>query len=95
MIRYRVIVPSELRDLLVHLSPTIKQKLHASLRLLETDPLAGKSLERELSGYRSYPIRPYRMVYRIEASGRIIRLVIVAPRHEVYDILLQQLRERG
>ena len=93
MIRYRVAVPPKLRNQFVHLAPSVKQKLHASLRLLETDPLEGKPLERELTGYRSYPMHPYRIVYRVEPSHRIIRLVLVAPRREVYDLLLRQLRE--
>lgn len=93
MIRYRAIVPPELRTLLVHLPPTIKQKVQAGLRLLETDPFAGKPLERELAGCRSYPIHPHRIVYRMEASQRVVRVVIVAPRREVYDILLKKIQE--
>ena len=92
MIRYRVAIPPELRGLLAHLPPTIKRKLHASLRLLETEPLAGKPLIDELAGYRSYAIRPYRIVYRIEADQRIVRIVVIAPRPEVYDLLRQQLQ---
>ena len=51
MIRYRVAVQPEHRSRLAHLPPSVKQKLHASLRLLEVDPWAGKPLERELTGY--------------------------------------------
>ena len=93
MIRYRVTLPPELRDLILHLPPAIKQKLHASLRLLETDPLVGKPLERELTGYRSYPIHPYRMVYRIETSHRVVRVVIIGHRRDVYDLLLGRLHK--
>ena len=91
MIRYRVVVAAELREFCSRLSPTIKQKLHASLRLLETDPHAGKPLARELTGYWSYSIHPYRVVYRMEASHRIVRIEMVAPRREVYDLLAQQI----
>ena len=98
MIRYRVIVSPEHRDLISRLPPSVKKKLHASLRLLEIDPAAGKPLERELTGYRSYPIHPYRVVYRVESSERVVRLVMVAPRREIYDLMLQRLpliRDRG
>ena len=91
MIRYRVSVPPELRGVLTHLPPNVKQKLHASLRLLESDPLAGKSLERELTGYRSYSIHPYRIVYRLDPSKRMVYLVLVAPRPKVYDLLVERL----
>lgn len=94
MIRYRVVVPPELRDTFIHLAPTIKRKLHAGLRLLETEPLAGKALERELTGYRSYQIHPYRIVYRLEAALRVVRVVVVAPRPVVYELLSQRLHSQ-
>lgn len=92
MVRYRVVVPPELRGFLARLPPTVKRKVHASLRLLEQDPHAGKPLERELAGYRSCPIHPYRIVYRIESPHREVRVVSVAQRREVYDLLVQKLR---
>ena len=91
MIRYRVIIPLELQSHLAHLPPAVKQKVHASLRLLETNPWAGKPLGQELTGYRSHPIHPYRIIYRIETQERLVRLVRVAPRREVYDLLAHQL----
>ena len=69
----------------------MKVKVRASLRLLEQDPLVGKPLERELSGYRSYPIPPYRIVYRIEPSGLVIRLVWIGHRRDIYEILVHKL----
>ena len=53
--------------------------------------MAGKPLEQELTGYRSYPIRPYRVIYWIESSERQVHLVMVELRREVYDLLVQQL----
>lgn len=53
--------------------------------------MAGKPLERELTGYWSYPIHPYRVIYQIESSERRVHLVMVELRREVYDLLLQQL----
>ena len=91
MIRYRVLGPPEFGSLFARLPPSIRQKLHAGLRLLEIDPLAGKPLERELTGYRSYAIHPYRIIYRVEASQRVVHIIIVAHRREVYDLLIHQL----
>ena len=91
MIRYRVIVPPGLKDRAGHLPPTVKQKVRASLRLLEIEPMVGKLLERELAGYWSYPIHPYRVIYQIETSERRVHLVMVELRREVYDLLVQQI----
>jgi mRNA-degrading endonuclease RelE of RelBE toxin-antitoxin system len=93
VIRYRVIIPPEIREVVTHLPPTIKQKFRESLRFIETDPLAGKALERELSGYHSYPIQPFRIVYRIEPLIRTVHIVIVAHRKEAYDLLAEKLQK--
>lgn len=90
MIRYRVVLPSELQVACSRLAPSVKQKVRASLRLLEQDPLAGKPLERELNGYRSYAIPPYRIVYRIEPH-RMVRIVRMGHRQDIYEVLVQRL----
>jgi mRNA-degrading endonuclease RelE of RelBE toxin-antitoxin system len=55
------------------------------------DPLAGKALERELIGYRSYAIPPHRIIYRVDSSGRTVRVFLVEHRKDVYEILVQKL----
>ena len=96
MIRYRIVVPPELREILAHFHPSIKQKVHATFRVLESNPRAGKPLERELKGYWAYPIPPYRIVYRIDASSRTVFVTSASHRKEVYEILTKSLfvRER-
>ena len=94
MIRYRVVGFPELQTRISHLPPNIKQKVRANLRLLESEPLAGKSLERELIGYRSYAIPPYRIIYRVD-SGRIVKVFLVEHRRDVYEILVEKLNSGG
>ena len=91
MIRHRVVFPQELKVSCSHLAPSVKQKIRASLRLLERDPLTGKSLERELAGYRSCAIPPYRIIYRIEPTGRIGRIVRIGHRKDIYEIFVEKL----
>ena len=91
MIRYRVILLPEPRAAFSHLPPDIKRKVHASLRLLESEPLAGKSLEREFIGYRSYAIPPHRIIYRVESSARTVKVFLVGHRENVYEVLVQKL----
>ena len=80
-----------MRGIIPHLPPDVKRKAHASLRLLEEDPLAGKLLEGELTGYRSYPIPPYRIIYRVEPSSRVVRIVRIGHRNDVYEVLVQKI----
>lgn len=91
MIRYRVVLSQKLRDSYAHLSPSVKHKIRASLRFLEQEPLAGKTLERELADFRSYPIPPYRIVYKVEAPHHIVRITGIGHRREIYDVLARKI----
>ncbi len=61
------------------------------MRLFEVDPLVGKALERELVGFRSYPIPPYRIIYRVEPSSRSVRIVRIGHRRDVYEVLVEKI----
>ena len=91
MIRYRVVGSAELQGFLSHFPPSVKRKVHASLRFIEENPLAGKPLERELTGYRSFPIPPYRVVYRVEPASRIVRIARIGHRDDIYEILIEKI----
>ena len=91
MIRYRIVLLPELQNSCSRLPPSVKQKVRASLRLLEIDPLAGKPLERELLGYQSYAIPPHRIIYRVESAGRIVRVFFVGHRRDVYEVFVQKI----
>ena len=91
MIRYRVVLLPEVRSACSRLPPSVKRKVRASFRFLESEPLAGKPLERELIGYRSYAIPPHRIIYRVESSTRNIKVFLVEHRKDVYEILIQKL----
>ena len=90
MIRYRVILLPEVQAACSRLPPDVKRRVRASLRLLELEPLAGKSLERELMGYRSYAIPPHRIIYRIDTS-RTVKVFLVEHGRDVYEILVKKL----
>lgn len=94
MIRYRVRLLPELQDTVAHLAPVVKQRLRTCLRLLETNPLAGKPLNEELTEFRSYPIPPYRVVYHLEGSQRVVQMVAIGLRPTVYDLLIERLHSQ-
>ena len=91
MIRYRVVLLPEVRSACSHLPPGVKRRIHAGLRFLESEPLAGKSLERDLIGYRSYAIPPHRIIYRVDSSARTVRVFLVEHRRDVYEILVEKI----
>jgi mRNA interferase RelE/StbE len=52
---------------------------------LEEDPhRVGKPLQRELTGYRAARRGAYRIVYRIDEDGGIIRVTCIEHRSDVY-----------
>ena len=52
--------------------------------LLDSPALVGKSLERELEGYKSARRGPYRIIYRIDSENHTVRVVRIEHRADVY-----------
>jgi len=50
-------------------------------------PLAGHPLHFDLDGYRSFRVRTYRIIYRINDRGATIDVVFVGARRSVYEEL--------
>jgi mRNA interferase RelE/StbE len=79
-----------IRKLLPSLKPLIRQKIEALL----DDPFLGKALERELTGYYSLRSKKYRVIYRLDHSGKTIQIHYVGYRKDIYDIFRQLLEEQ-
>lgn len=69
----------QIRDL----PPNLKCQVRSAMDLLEKDLAAGKPLEEELAGHRSYRIGKYRLIYRIE--GKRLVLEAIGPRSDIYE----------
>jgi mRNA interferase RelE/StbE len=82
--RYRLRVPDETADFLRSLHPEIKRKIGAGLNIIASEPAAGKSLQEELRGLKSFKIGRFRIIYKV-ASKRIIEIVAIGPRKTVYE----------
>lgn len=65
----------------------IKRDAKQAMRILCDDPHAGEPLQRELHGLWKYRIRRFRVVYRIVADERLIHILAVGPRTNVYDVV--------
>ena len=78
-------VPDPVAAVLRKLHPTIKSHIRSGLRTILENPNAGKALRDELQGLRSYRVKRYRIVYRIEPEKRRIEIVAVGPRRAIYE----------
>jgi mRNA interferase RelE/StbE len=85
MIDYRLEIPPEVAEVIRHLAPELKRSAKEAFRGLSRAPTAGEPLRRELEGLWKYRVRRYRLVYEIESKQRVLRILAVGPRTEIYE----------
>jgi mRNA interferase RelE/StbE len=88
----RLRVTAEVAVLIQGLHPEIKRKVRAALDEVLAQPEAGKSLQRELAGLRSYRIGRLRLIYRL-SPRRVVEVVALGPRSVIYEETLRLLRK--
>ncbi len=77
------VVKSDIPSLSGDIKLRIKHIIYAKLA---TEPEKfGKPLRRSLKGYRSLRIGDYRVVYRIEAEKKAVKIFIIMHRSKVYE----------
>ncbi len=97
MIECRVRFTPEAARVLSKLHPDNKKLIKAGLNELRKDPYIGNDLQEELSDFKSYKLKRYRVLYNISEQENIIQIYYVGHRRDVYDqfrILLNELQER-
>ena len=79
----------EVRDLIRHLHPAIKQKIRLALAEIIAHPSCGKALRGELQGMRSFRVSKFRIIYR--AGAQVIEAIALGPRRSIYAETLRLL----
>ena len=93
MTGYRLLYSETSRNQIKKLSPEIKPVIRSRLDKLRKKPFSGKRLERELSGYRSFRARRYRIIYKLNEDTGIIEIHYVGHRKDIYELFLDQAAE--
>ena len=75
----------EAASLIRKLHPEAKRMIRNGIRTLLENPLQGHELHLELSGFRSYRIKNYRILYQINDHERFIEVHFVGRRRDVYE----------
>jgi mRNA-degrading endonuclease RelE of RelBE toxin-antitoxin system len=75
------------------LHPHIKADICQGIRELLESPLAGHPLHFDLEGYRSFRVRTYRVIYRVNDENSAVEIVFVGVRRSVYEELQALLNE--
>jgi mRNA-degrading endonuclease RelE of RelBE toxin-antitoxin system len=78
----RVLAQGPLRGLPVAVAAAVTEFLTGAL--LDNPHRVGKPLARELSGYHSARRGAYRVIYRIDDAGRVVHVVRIDHRADVY-----------
>ena len=86
---YKLKMTDEVRDLIRHLHPAMKQKVRAALAEIIADPSCGKALRGELQGMRSFRVSKLRIIYR--AVAQVIEVITLGPRRSIYEETLRLL----
>ena len=92
MPQFRPEIPPHVAEIIRHLPPDIKPAVKSALRVLSSDPYRGVPLLRELEGLWKYRVRRFRIVYAVESRPRIIRIMAIGHRRQIYEEILDQLR---
>lgn len=83
-------ISDEVRDLIRHLHPDIKQKIRTALAEILEHPSCGKALRGELQGLRSFRVSKVRIIYRPVAQ--VIEVIALGPRRNIYEETLRLLQ---
>jgi mRNA interferase RelE/StbE len=77
----------ECSRLIAKLPPEIKRLVRSTIDALLTKHEIGTELTGELDGYRSYRVRRYRIIYRVNDEESFLEVYHVGHRSDVYETL--------
>jgi mRNA interferase RelE/StbE len=75
----------EAAGLFAVLPPENKKMIKSGLKSLFQNPDSGGYLQEELSGFKSYKLKRYRIIYKISEEDNAIRIYHVGHRKDVYE----------
>ena len=77
------------------LHPEIRKQLKTGMMELAEKPYNGKFLQNELSGFWTYKIKRYRIIYKIDHNSKLLKVYMVGHRRDIYNLfskLIQKTR---
>lgn len=92
MTAYDLLYSQACRRQIRSLHPELKRIVKARIEALRANPYLGKTLEKDLSGYRSLRSKRYRILYTIDREDHIVQLHYVGHRKDVYELFREILK---
>jgi len=79
---HSVRLPPEVQAAIRVMHPDLKRRVRAAFDLIRAAPKSGKSLKRELGGWRSFAVGRLRLIYR--ETRTVIEVGAIGPRASIY-----------
>ena len=95
MKKLKILFTPEAAKLLKKFHPESKKIIKAALVELRQNPFLGDDLQEELSGFKSYKSKRYRILYNLNEDENTIQVYFIGHRRDVYDqfrLLLNKLQ---
>lgn len=90
---YRFRFTPEARRLISHLHPENKKQIKKALSQIQKNPNLGDDLQEELSGFKSFKPKRYRILYQVDETDKIVDIYYVGHRKDVYDAFRRLLKQ--
>ena len=81
---HKLRVPDEIVSLIRGMHPVLKKRIELAFNEILKDPYWGKALKEELDGLRSFPIKRFRIIYKV-SSKKEISIIALGPRKYIYE----------
>ena len=82
---YRIKLSSQAKKELGDFKKRHQTATSLAIEDLKDDPFMGTKLGRELTGYYSYRVGVYRIIYRVDDKQKIVFIITFGHRSVVYD----------
>lgn len=92
---YRLVYSTASKNLIAKLHSDLKPIIRSRLDSLQKNPLLGKKLARELSGYRSLRANRFRIIYKVNENEGTVEIHYVGHRKDVYELISDRFISSG
>lgn len=89
---YQVKITAFANNAAKKLNPEIKKAAKAALKELAENPYLGKELQTELSGFWSYRLLRYRIVFKANTQKKNIIVWAIGHRRDIYETMSEHIQ---
>jgi len=84
MIQWKIKLTPEAGKILTKLHPDSKKLIKDAIKQIYNSPYSGTDLQEELSGFKSFKPKRYRIIYKLAEEKQRIEIYYIGHRRDVY-----------